>query len=119
MQLVVADEAHPIEAEARLAQRRFGRSDQRVPVELDHALALAPADQHVEALHRHEEFERLDPIDGDAQRVVVAQVVELGAVFALDGRDPQRLAPAVGLRLFSVRSGERRKRLSDALRRSS
>ena len=87
MQLVVAHEAHAIEAEARLAQRWFGRSDQRVPVEPDRALALAAADQHLEALHRYIEVERLDPFDGDAQGVVVAQVVELGAIFALDRLD--------------------------------
>ena len=63
MQLVVAHEAHAIEAEARLAQRWFGRSDQRVPVEPDHALALAAADQHLEALHRYIEVERLDPFE--------------------------------------------------------
>ena len=107
VQLVVAHEAHAIEAEARLAQQWFGRPDQRVPVEPDHALALAPADQHLETLHRYIEVERLDPFDGDAQGVVAAQVIELGTVFALDGLDTQRLAPPVGLRLFSVRSGKR------------
>ena len=58
-----------------------------MPVELDHALALAAADQHLEALHRYIEVERLNPFDGDAQGVVAAQVVELGAVFALDRLD--------------------------------
>ena len=119
MQLVVADEAHAIEAEARLAQRWLGHLDQRMPVEPDHTLALAAADQYVEALHRYVEVQRLHPFDGDAQGVVAAQVVELGAVFALDRLDPQPLAPPVGLRPFSFRRASAPSRLSDALRRSS
>jgi hypothetical protein len=66
-----------------------------MPVELDQPLALAPADQHVEALHRHIEVQRLNPFDGHAQGVVVAQIVELGAVLALDGLDTQLLAPSI------------------------
>jgi hypothetical protein len=65
VQLVVADKADPIEAETRLAQRRLGRFDQRMPVEMDHPLALAAADQHVETLHRHVKVQRLNPFDGD------------------------------------------------------
>jgi len=54
VQLVVADEA-AIEADARLAQRRLGRFDQRMPVETDRPLALAAADQHVETRTRHQD----------------------------------------------------------------
>jgi hypothetical protein len=66
MQHLVADEADAIAAEARLAQRRLGSLNWSMPVELDHALAFAAADQHVEALHRHVKLERLDPVDGHA-----------------------------------------------------
>ena len=90
-----------------------------MPVELDHALALAAADQHVEALHRHVEVQRLDPFDGDAQGVVVAQIIELGTVFALDRLDPQRFAPPVGLRPSPSAPASAASRLSDELRRSS
>ena len=98
MQPVVADEPHAIAAEPRLAQRRLCCFDQGVPIELDQALAFAAADQHVEAMHRDVEIERLDPFDGDAQRVVASQVIEFDAVFALDRLDSKRLASPVGLR---------------------
>ena len=63
VQLVVADEAHAIEAEARLAQRRLGRGwTSGVPVEPDQPLALAAADQHLEALHRHDRVPAPGPI---------------------------------------------------------
>ena len=52
MQHLVTDQADAIAAEARLAQRRLGSLNWSMPVELDHALAFAAADQHVEALHR-------------------------------------------------------------------
>ena len=66
MQHLVTDEADAIAAEARLAQRRLGSLNWSMPVELDHALAFAAADQHVEALHRHIKLERLDPLDRNA-----------------------------------------------------
>ena len=82
-----------------------------MPVELDHALALAAADQHVEALHRHVKVQRLNPFDGDAKGVVVTQIIEFGTVFALDRLDPQGFAPPIGLRPISLRTGQRRKPL--------
>src|SRR5437867_3990208 len=63
VQLVVAHEADAVEAKTRLAQRRRGCFDQRMPVEPDGPFALAAPDQHVEALHRHIEIERLNPFD--------------------------------------------------------
>src|SRR5712691_13279299 len=77
MQLLVADQADPIETRPPVAGRRLGQPCQGVPVEPDQPFALAPADQHIEALHRYVQFERLHPLDGDAQSVVVAQIVEL------------------------------------------
>src|SRR6516225_9291866 len=111
VQLVVANEADPIAAEARLAERRLGRFCQRMPVEPHRALALAAADQYIEALHRQVKVQCLHPFDGDAQSVIVAQVVELGAIFALDRLDPQRLATSVGLGALSLGTVERRKAL--------
>src|SRR5437879_150537 len=52
MQLVVADQAGPIETRPPIAKRRLGQPRQRMPIEPDQAFALAPADQHIEALHR-------------------------------------------------------------------
>ena len=65
MQLVIADQADAANAEPCFAERRFRRFDQRMPVEPDHALALATADQDLEALHRHIEIKCLNSFDGD------------------------------------------------------
>jgi hypothetical protein len=97
VQLVVAHEAHAIDAEPRLAERGLSSSDQRVRVGPDHALALAAADQHFETLHRYIDLERLNPFDRDAHCVVATQVVQLSAVFTLDRLHPRRLAPPVGV----------------------
>ena len=78
-----------------------------MPVEPDHTLPLAATDQYFEALHRHVEIQRLHPFDSDAQRIVAAQVVELGVVFALDRLDPKPLAPPVGLGPLSFRLRQR------------
>jgi hypothetical protein len=50
---------------------------------------------HVETLHRHVKVQRLNPFDGDAKGVIVTQIVELGAIFALDRLDPQHLSTPV------------------------
>jgi hypothetical protein len=50
VQLVVAYEAGPLAAEAGLSKQRFGRPDQRMPVEPDDPLALAAPDQHLETI---------------------------------------------------------------------
>ena len=107
MQLVIADQAHAANAEPCFAERRFRGFDQRMPVEPDHALALATADQDLEALHRHIEIECLNPFDGDAQGVMVPEVIELGTVFALDRFDSQTLATAIGLGTISSGTNER------------
>src|SRR5258708_20614596 len=112
MQLVIADDANAIAAKTRLAQRWLDRLDQRMPIELDQALAFAATYQHVEALHRHVELERLDPLDGHAQGIVVTQVIELGAMLALDRLDPHRFALPVSLRSLPIRAGECRKALA-------
>ena len=102
VQFLVADQTYPTETQTPVARRRLGQPGDWVPVELDQSFAFSSPDHHVQALHRHEQFQCLDPLRRHAQRVIVAQVVELGAVFALDGRHPQRLAPSIGLGLFSV-----------------
>ena len=106
MQLVVADETNPLAAKPGLAERRFSRLDRGMPVELDQALAFAATDEHLEALHRHVKLERLDPVDGNAQGIVAAQVVELGTMLALDRLEPHRLASAVRLLPLALGPGE-------------
>ena len=49
----------------------------------------------------------LHPFDRHAQRVIVAQIVELGGVFPLDRRDTQHLSLAVAFRLFARAAGKR------------
>ena len=88
VQFLVADQTYPTETQTPVARRRFGQPGRGVPVELDQSFAFSPPDHHFQALHRHEQFQRLDPLRRHAQRVIVAQVVELGAVFAFDGRRP-------------------------------
>jgi hypothetical protein len=52
VQLVVAYETHPIEAESGLAGRWFDQPDQRMPIDPDQPFALAPPYQHLKALDR-------------------------------------------------------------------
>ena len=112
VQRVVANQANPTATESRFARRRLHRLDERMPIELDQTLAFAAADQYIEALHRHVEFQRLDPFDIDPQGVVVAQIIELGAMLTFNRLDPQRLALPVALRplAFCVASAARRLR---------
>ena len=53
VQLLVANEAGPAEAEPPIAKRRFGEPHKRMPVELDQSFPFAPPDHHIEALDRH------------------------------------------------------------------
>src|SRR5262249_23723521 len=109
VQRVVANQANPTSTESRFAQRRLHGLDERMPLELDQALAFAAADQYIEALHRHVEFQRLDPFENDPQGVVVAQIIELGAMLTFNRLDPQRLALPVVLRPLAFCVGECRK----------
>ena len=95
MQRIVADQARAAKAGTRVGRRRVHGADGGVPIERNAPLALAPADQHVEPLHRRDQFEALNEPGRDGERVVALKVVELGGVFALDRGDPQGLAPAV------------------------
>ena len=88
VQFLVADQTHPLETKSPVARRRFGQPGRGVPVELDQSFALSSPDHHLQALYRREQFQRLDPLRRHAQRVIVAQVVELGMVFTLDARHP-------------------------------
>ena len=101
MKLVVADQPRALQPEPPVARRRFHHANGRMAVDGDDPFALAPLDQHPEALHRQEEGQSLHPSDGDAQSIVVAKVLELGSIFPLDGGYPHRLAFAVGFRLVA------------------
>ncbi len=61
MQRVVAYQAGPLGGGAPFARGRLEPARQRVPVELDRAVRLAPAQLHREALHRRHELQRLHP----------------------------------------------------------
>src|SRR5271157_1787509 len=87
MQAFITNQACGAEARSPVAGRRLGQADERMPVKLDHALAFAAADQHLQALNRDEKLKGLDPVDGDAQGVVMSKVAEFGPVFVLDRRD--------------------------------
>jgi len=107
MQLIVAEEARAPNAQAPVARRWLHETDRRVPVEAHQLLALAAFDQHLKALHRHEQLKSLHPFDAHAQRVIVAQVAELGRVLPLDRRDAEHLPLAVIFRLFARTAGKR------------
>ena len=96
----------PCEPEASLAQQRLNCPHQRVPVDADRPLALTPLDQHLEALDRYVEFQRLHPVHRDPQRIVVSQIVELCPVLALDGGNPHGFAAAVGFGFLAVGAGQ-------------
>jgi hypothetical protein len=66
MQLLVANEAGPAEAKPPVAEWRFGETDKRMPVKLDRSLSFAPPYRHIEAVDRHVEIERLNPLHRDA-----------------------------------------------------
>jgi hypothetical protein len=93
MQRLVAHHARASRGVAKFGKQRFQLPRRRVPVQMHDAFALAPADQQLEPLHLHGEIQRLHPFDDDAQRVFVAEVVELGLVFAPDRLDPLLLTP--------------------------
>ena len=72
-------------------------ADQRVPIECKHPFALAASDLDLEALHRHDQVEALHPFDRHGERIVVAQVGNLGLVFPLNGGETLFLTPLVRL----------------------
>jgi len=93
VQRVVAHEARPLGGSAPLAHRRLQPARQRVPVQLDGAVRLAPPHLHREALHRHGQLQRLHPFGRHPCRILARKVVELGAVLALDRLGPLLFAP--------------------------
>lgn len=72
VQFLVADQTYPTETQTPVARRRLGQAGDWVPVELDPSFAFSSPDHHVQALHRHEQFQRLDPLRRNTQRVIVA-----------------------------------------------
>ena len=87
MQLVVAHEAYVIETRTPIARGRFQQPDHGMPVDDDSSLTLAAADQDGKALHRNVKVKPLLPLYNNPRRIVVAQIVELGLIFAIDCRD--------------------------------
>ena len=79
-----------------------------MPVEIDHALAFAAPDQHLQALNGDEQLQGLDPIDGDAQGVVMSEITKFGPVLALDRRDPMVFPLAVSVSLRPLDTFERK-----------
>ena len=90
MQALVTGQPCAFEAEAPIAGKRLHEPGGGMPVEVNEPFALAALDQEAQALHRHEEFQALHPLDFDAQRVVVAQIIELGGIFAFGRGNAQR-----------------------------
>lgn len=107
MQLIVANEARASDAQAPVAWRRLHQTDRRVPVETHELLTLSAFDQHLEALYRHKQLKSLHPVDADVQRVIVAQIAELGSVFPLDRCDAKHLSLAIVFHLFARTAGKR------------
>ena len=107
MQVVVTDQARPPDARPVVCRGRLDHAGRRMPVEMDAPLPLPALDQDGVAMHGREQRQSLRPVDGHPQSVIVAEVVELGTVFALDGGNPQGLAPAVRLSALSPDAGLR------------
>ena len=119
MQTIVADQARALEPRP---QSQGGGSIMRIAGCQSMRTIRSPLrrlDQHLVAMHRGEERQSLHPVDRHPQSVVVAQIVELGGVFALDGGDPHGLALAVGLRLFAGRRASAASFICAVRRRSS
>ncbi len=108
---LVADQTDPTKTQPPIARRRLDPSGRGMPVEPDQPLTFASPDHHLQALHRHEQLQRLDPLCRDTQGVITAQIVELGPIFFPDRLHPKRLASAIGIRPLSVTAGEVRQSL--------
>ncbi len=84
MQRFVAHEARPFGAERGLAYWGFEAAGERIPIQPNRPICLAPPYLDDETMHRHYEFQRLDPLDGDTRGVLAGEVFEFRAVFASD-----------------------------------
>ncbi len=71
-----------------------------MPIRQDAPFALSAPDRDFETMHRNQEFHSLDPLYRHAHRIIMAQLVQLRTIFALDRGDSQPLAFATGLRIF-------------------
>ena len=108
VQLVVAHQARVIKAQTPIARGWFQLSDRRVPVDHDSSLTLATTNQDGKALHRNVKVKPLLPLYNNPRRIVVAQIVELGLIFALDCGHSLLFSFPLRLRLFPSRSSQRR-----------
>ena len=79
-----------------------------MPVEIDRALTFAAPDQHLQALNGDEQLQGLDPIDGDAQGIVMSEITKFGPVLALDRRDPMVFPLPVSVSLRPLDTFERK-----------
>jgi hypothetical protein len=70
------------------ARRRFQPLRQRVPVQMNDPLRLTAPHPHRETLYRHDELQRLDPLDRDPHRILAGEIMQLSRVFALDRLTP-------------------------------
>ena len=95
MQRVVAHQARPVGRGGELACRRLQRPRQRVPVQLDYPIRLAPTYLHRETMHLHREVQRLNPLDRHPRGILARQIVELGAIFDRDRLCPLQLPAAL------------------------
>src|SRR5271157_3158521 len=108
MQAFVTNHACGLQTQSPIAGRRLGHANKRMPVEIDHALAFAAPDQRLQALNGNEQLQGLDPIDGDAQGVVMSEITKLGPVLALDRRDPMVFPVPVSVSLRPLDTFERK-----------
>src|ERR1700678_3678565 len=108
MQAFVTDHACGLQTQSPVAGRRLGHANERMPVEIDRALTFAAPDQHLQALNGDEQLQGLDPIDGDAQGIVMSEITKFGPVLALDRRDPMVFPLPVSVSLRPLDTFERK-----------
>src|SRR5664279_1208183 len=106
MEMIVADQARALKAQAPVAWRRLHKTYRWVPVDAYEPFAFTAFDQHFKALHRNKQLQSLRPFDRHAKRIIAAQIVELVGIFPLDRSDPQHFAFAVAVRLFTRGAGK-------------
>jgi hypothetical protein len=71
---VIAHQARPVGRGGELACRRLQRPRQRVPVQLDYPIRLAPTYLHRETMDLHREVKCLSPLDLHARGVLTRQI---------------------------------------------
>src|ERR1700757_3906662 len=90
MEIVIANETGALQPKPPFTRRRLHHARSRMPVDGPDALALAPLDQPLVAVHRARERQGLHPVDCHMKSVVVMQILDLGSVLALNSVHPHR-----------------------------